>query len=171
VTHDTMGVVGWLEGNLDQDPMFSGEGKDPLSLKAGSPCIDVGTPDTAGLALPVIDVAGNPRIFHERIDIGAYEWNNVSIDEERFSIDEWKVRVFPDPFSTSVTFAFSIRSRCTVIVEVYNGMGRRVAEIRRAYSGTGEQTVTWDAAPVPSGIYCYRLSAGKDARTGKLVKQ
>jgi hypothetical protein len=24
VTHDTMGVVGWLEGNLDQDPMFRG---------------------------------------------------------------------------------------------------------------------------------------------------
>jgi hypothetical protein len=142
-----------------------------LSLKAGSPCIDVGTPDTAGLVLPETDVAGDPRVFNERVDMGAYEWNNVSIDEVRFSIDEWKVRVFPDPFSTSVTFAFSIRSRCTVIVEVYNGMGRRVAEIRRADYGTGEQTVSWDAASLPSGIYCYRLSAGKDVRTGKLVKQ
>ncbi|MEA2095598.1 MAG: right-handed parallel beta-helix repeat-containing protein [Candidatus Cloacimonadota bacterium] len=47
------------------------------SLQSNSMCIDHGTPDTTGLYLPDIDLAGNPRVFQgnePRIDIGAYEF-------------------------------------------------------------------------------------------------
>jgi len=57
--------------NLDTDPEFAGTGLQPWS-----PCINAGTPDTTGLNLPLIDIAGNPRIYQEngsRVDMGAYE--------------------------------------------------------------------------------------------------
>ena len=38
-----------------------------------SPCINTGTPDTAGMDLPMYDLEGNNRIMQEIIDMGAYE--------------------------------------------------------------------------------------------------
>ncbi|MCK4694602.1 MAG: right-handed parallel beta-helix repeat-containing protein, partial [Candidatus Cloacimonetes bacterium] len=64
---------GIYENNIDSDPLFIGIGDHPYSLQNISPCIDAGTPDTTGLYLPEFDIAGNPRISHNRIDIGAYE--------------------------------------------------------------------------------------------------
>lgn len=66
---------GWAgDGNIDEDPLFAGTGEDPYSLLEDSPCIDAGIPDTTGLNLPEFDLAGNPRVFGGRIDMGAYEY-------------------------------------------------------------------------------------------------
>jgi parallel beta helix pectate lyase-like protein/type IX secretion system substrate protein len=52
---------------------------DGLSLQAGSPCINAGTPDTTGLTLGNTDIAGNPRIVGAAIDMGAYEYNSTPL--------------------------------------------------------------------------------------------
>lgn len=52
---------------------------DGLALKAGSPCIDAGTPDTTGLTLGNTDIAGNLRIVNAAIDMGAYEFDNTPL--------------------------------------------------------------------------------------------
>ena len=46
-----------------------------VSLMAGSPAIDAGTPDTTGLNIGFADASGNPRISGSRIDIGGFELN------------------------------------------------------------------------------------------------
>jgi len=66
---------GWEgTGNIDNDPNFIGSGDYPFSLQSNSPCVNFGNPDTTGLNLPVYDLAGNPRIYGGRIDMGAYEY-------------------------------------------------------------------------------------------------
>ncbi len=66
-------------GNVvDKDPMFNYSGGSPYSLRPESPCIDAGTPDTAGLGLPETDLAGNIRIRDGRVDMGAYEWDGIT---------------------------------------------------------------------------------------------
>lgn len=69
----TIFYTGNYSNNLNIDPLFV----DPLtadwSLQIGSDCIDAGTPDTTGLNLPSVDLAGNLRVTVCRIDIGAYE--------------------------------------------------------------------------------------------------
>ncbi|MHC4499017.1 MAG: choice-of-anchor Q domain-containing protein, partial [Planctomycetota bacterium] len=73
---------GWLgNDNIDTDPLFvdadgadnvAGTEDDNLRLPAGSPCIDAGDPNY--IAEPnEIDLDGNPRVIHGRIDMGAYE--------------------------------------------------------------------------------------------------
>ncbi|MBS3768202.1 MAG: hypothetical protein KGY75_08835, partial [Candidatus Cloacimonetes bacterium] len=68
------GTIFWGEGNIDQDPLFVGGDPFSYQLSEDSPCIDAGTPDTTGLNLPATDLAGNPRIYNGRVDIGAYEY-------------------------------------------------------------------------------------------------
>ena len=63
----------WLEGNIDDDPLFAFTGQHLYSLLEDSPCINAGIPDTTGLNLPEFDFAGNLRVLDGRIDMGAYE--------------------------------------------------------------------------------------------------
>ena len=68
---------------LDADPQFAspteGAGLEYDGLGADwnitgfSPNINAGTPDVSALDLPETDFAGNPRINHDIVDIGAYE--------------------------------------------------------------------------------------------------
>lgn len=65
------------ENNIDLDPYFIDEGSMDYCLSDISACINMGTPDTTGLHLPPVDIAGNPRIYDgviDRVDIGAYEF-------------------------------------------------------------------------------------------------
>jgi len=67
------GTVNWLEGNINEYPLFVGTGDYPFSLQEFSPCVNAGIQDTTGLNLPEFDLAGNPRVYGGRIDMGAYE--------------------------------------------------------------------------------------------------
>ena len=68
------GTVNWLEGNIDEDPLFAFTGEHHYSLLEDSPCINAGIPDTTGLNLPEFDFAGNQRVLDGRIEMGAYEF-------------------------------------------------------------------------------------------------
>ena len=61
--------------NIDSLPGFVDPENGNFQLLWNSPCINTGTPDTTGLHIPSLDLAGNQRIFRNRVDIGAYEYN------------------------------------------------------------------------------------------------
>jgi len=68
---------GWTgTGNMDVNPVFYDILTYDYSLGELSPCIDMGMPDTTGLSLPEVDLAGNSRIGNGRVDMGAYEYYN-----------------------------------------------------------------------------------------------
>ncbi len=69
-----LGVINYLEGNIEDEPILNIGGDLPFSPSQLSPCINAGTPDTIGLNLPEYDLAGNPRIADGRIDMGCYEY-------------------------------------------------------------------------------------------------
>jgi hypothetical protein len=78
ITHSAI-EDGWPgEGNIDSDPLFVDAEDDDLRLLGGSPCLDAGD----NSALPdwmTTDVAGQPRIANEIVDIGAYEGPNQGL--------------------------------------------------------------------------------------------
>ncbi|MEA2095611.1 MAG: FlgD immunoglobulin-like domain containing protein [Candidatus Cloacimonadota bacterium] len=71
------GTVHWLEGNIDEDPLFAFAGEHQYSILEASLCINAGIPDTTGLYLPEFDLAGNPRVLDGRIEMGAYEFTTL----------------------------------------------------------------------------------------------
>ncbi len=67
--------------NIDTIPHLTGYGENRFMLDDNSPCIDAGTlnlPD--GFELPETDLAGNPRVHGDSIDMGCYEWQGNVAD-------------------------------------------------------------------------------------------
>jgi hypothetical protein len=64
---------------VTDDPLFRNAANGDLRLDQASPAIDTGDPITDLALFPggpgnPVDIEGNPRVFGNRIDIGAYEW-------------------------------------------------------------------------------------------------
>ena len=111
----TFNTLSYGEHNLSAGSLFadtSAGNADYLRLSPGSPCIDSGTPDTVGLNLPPYDLAGNLRIWNNRIDMGCYEYGSepwVSIyDPELPAIDQLALmQNYPNPFNPTTTIDYS----------------------------------------------------------------
>jgi len=63
------------EGNICADPLFVDVASDDYRLSAESPCMDAGSNASAA---GDIDLAGNPRILHGVVDMGAHEFTSMS---------------------------------------------------------------------------------------------
>jgi predicted outer membrane repeat protein len=158
-----------LEANINADPLFIGTGDYPYALSAASPCLNAGTNDTTGLFLPSTDLAGNPRIWNDRVDIGAYEWNNVGIDESGVGGHRSSVSSYPNPFTSSTTFRYTLEESGMITLEVCNQVGQVVAKLVNEQQTSATYQVKWNAVGLPAGIYYYSLRSSKQSNTGKLI--
>lgn len=65
-------------GNIDQDPQFVDAGNGNYRLRAGSPSINTGDPNSTAATVSDKDLDGNTRVAENRIDMGAYEFQVAS---------------------------------------------------------------------------------------------
>ena len=75
---------------------------------------------------------------------------------------------YPNPFNPTTTIEFAMPVEGTYKLTVYNVIGQVVKEFN-GQADAGIQTVTWDASDKASGIYFYRLNAGKFTETKKMM--
>jgi hypothetical protein len=163
-------VVNWLDGNIDENPKFVEEGDSPFQINDGSPCIDAGTPDTSGLNLPDFDLAGEVRIFNDRIDMGAYEWNLFVGIEEAIETGRVAVSIFPNPVNDKLTVSIDSRKESLVKVEMYNISGSILKTFKTGELQNGKQVFSIETGKLKPGIYFLRLQIGNDLLTRKVVK-
>ena len=167
------GTVNWLEGNIDENPLFVGTGEHPYSLSEDSPCIDAGIPDTTGLNLPPWDIIGNYRIWDGDgdevaiIDMGAYEYGappyvDVDVNVIVQTPEVLLYQNFPNPFNPETTILFSIPNDSEIELNIYNIKGQKVKTLVDETLESGNHTVIWNGRDsngnrVSSGIYLYKL--------------
>jgi len=84
--------------------------------------------------------------------------------ERQFSISS-----SPNPFNAATTISFTLPEAAKVNLNVYDATGRVVATLINGWCEQGSQELTFDGSLLPSGIYFYRLTAGKHQATQKLV--
>ncbi len=166
--------------NLDAEPLFVGAGAWPYALDSGSPCIDAGIPDTTGLSLPETDLAGNPRLSGERIDMGAFEAPEVSaieLDPVRAPLEGVVPlrSVQPNPFRAGTCVAFANPSSAQVDLKVYDLSGRLVRTLITGTHPAGRYCVRWDGRneiglPCAAGCYFVRLTVGDHREARPLVR-
>ena len=170
IVHNQSGTVNWLNGNLDENPLFTGTGDHPYALSAASPCIDAGTPDTTGLFLPPYDIIGNPRIWNGRIDMGAYEWNNLGYEDTQINNENLIINNYPNPFSTSTTIEYELSKRGKAEIKIYNQTGQLIEQVVQEDCQKGKNKFIWLAKDAPPGIYFIRLQAGNEITAKKIIK-
>ena len=163
---------GWEgEGNIDEDPMFTGTGNFPFSLSDNSPCIDKGNPDTTGLNLPEFDLAGNLRLKGGRIDMGAYENQSVTtVITHGGQTDKFYSQCSPNPCKGELTITFTLSESVRMAIDIYNQQGEKEMEIVNQFLPEGKHVYSFDAENLPSGIYFVRLQVGVKAETRKIIK-
>ncbi len=76
---------------------------------------------------------------------------------------------YPNPFADRATLSYTLPEAAAVRVEVYDVTGRLVATLVDAPQGSGPHEVEWDAADLPSGVYLYRIEAGRFSETHRTV--
>lgn len=67
---------------------------------------------------------------------------------------------FPNPSTGSTALTFSLDEPADVTLEVFDVLGRRVATLADGPFPVGDQSLTWDAEALSSGLYVVRLQAG-----------
>ena len=80
----------------------------------------------------------------------------------------------PNPFNPSTTISFTLPEQAALSLAVYDVRGRLVRLLVSGLYPAGVHRVQWDGADVTgrraaSGIYFYRLAAGRTALTRKMV--
>jgi chitinase len=76
---------------------------------------------------------------------------------------------YPNPFNPTTTIEFSLPNSAQVELNIYNVIGEKVATLVDQNLSAGLHNVSWDASNMPSGVYLYRLSAGKNVMVKKMV--
>jgi len=81
---------------------------------------------------------------------------------------------YPNPALNATTIKFTLPSRTAVEMAVYDLTGRRVATVYRGVKDAGVNEIKYnlvadDGRALPAGVYLYRLTAGTDVATKKMV--
>ncbi|MBX3006909.1 MAG: T9SS type A sorting domain-containing protein [Melioribacteraceae bacterium] len=80
---------------------------------------------------------------------------------------------YPNPFNPTTSIKYQIAENANVSLTVYNMLGQQVKSLITGQQEAGYYTVNWDGtneygSKVASGIYIYRLQAGKYIQTLKM---
>jgi hypothetical protein len=81
---------------------------------------------------------------------------------------------YPNPFNPSTTFRYSLSEQGEVSIRIYNMLGQVVKTVVNQVQTAGYHEVKWDGtnetgSKVSSGIYVYRMEAGRFVETNKLL--
>jgi flagellar hook assembly protein FlgD len=79
------------------------------------------------------------------------------------------LRAGSNPVRSSTRISYTLAQAGPVSCAVYDGAGRRVAELFRGQQAAGEQSLTWNATGVGPGAYFVRIE-GAAQGTVRLVK-
>lgn len=168
-----LGVSTQLNANGDScDAFFNICGPNLASLVDIDPsnC----TVATVNCGSPVLG-AGDPAFgsrnigFPDNVCTGVREIE-AAVLPEAFSLSQ----NFPNPFNASTQFTFTILRACRVRVDVVNVLGQVLSTLEDSELRPGTYQATWDGTDqtrraVASGVYFYRVTAGEEVRTRKML--
>ncbi len=91
-------------------------------------------------------------------------------DEKAAALNSFKLyQNYPNPFNPVTNINYNIPVRGKVVINVYDILGREVVSLVNENQEPGFHSVKFNAGNFPSGVYVYRIVAGKYSESKKLV--
>ena len=84
---------------------------------------------------------------------------------ERLSLEQ----NYPNPFNPETVIRYSVPREQRVRLAVYDLLGREAAQLVDGVQAAGSYSVRFDGSGLAAGVYFYRLSAGTEVQTRRLV--
>jgi hypothetical protein len=169
--------ISWALSEMDHGARFS-------ILRASGPTWsfeEVADPKivSSGLSFQFADATCLPGSSYKyRVDFEAPGSPRKTLFEtEVITTPVLPVRLFqnhPNPFNPATEIGYYLPARCSVSLEIYDTSGRRIATLAREVQDPGYHYVGWRGTDdrsnsVASGVYLYRLTAGKQKLSKKLI--
>jgi hypothetical protein len=123
--------------------------------------------------------------YTDRVAPGTYRYQIGVVDrdgEYMSAIQTVSVKAFgaslaqnePNPFNPETSIRYTMPATGNVTINIYDASGRLVRSLVNGVSEAGSHNVTWNGtdnnnSPVSSGVYFYRLTAGKFSETKKMT--
>ncbi len=76
---------------------------------------------------------------------------------------------YPNPFNPVTHISYTVPTTGQVNLTIYNVLGEEVSTLVNTVITPGTYTAIWNAGNLPSGVYFYRLEAGRFSQTNKLL--
>ena len=76
---------------------------------------------------------------------------------------------YPNPFNPTTMIEYTLTVSSIVQLEIYNTLGETVAQPVNGFRATGKHRVFFDAGGLAGGIYLYRLTAGENSVSRKMI--
>ncbi len=158
-------------GNISVDPLFV----DTLlfDLLESSQCIGAGLDSVA----PPFDFDGDPRPnpVDMYVDIGAQESPyekplGIVREDSDYLPKTFSLRQnYPNPFNPVTNIEFALPKNEFVSLKIYNLLGQEVKTLVADKLNAGNYKYNWNASNFASGIYYYKIQAGKYEASKKLL--
>jgi CubicO group peptidase (beta-lactamase class C family) len=106
---------------------------------------------------------------------GTYEYlpagqaGSIEIEVDATPVSFSLEQNYPNPFNPSTTIKFNLPEKEFVTIKVYDVMGNEVATLINDEKPAGSLSIEFDASDLASGSYFYKLQAGNNITTRKMI--
>ncbi len=107
------------------------------------------------------------RIKQEDFD-GRFEYSGIRSVEISAPLEFELMDNYPNPFNPSTEIKFSLPVPSEISLIVYDLLGREVVVLYEGICEAGVHTVTFDGTELSSGVFIYKLTAGKFSGVKKM---
>ena len=113
---------------------------------------------------------GGGSVIPEQDYCGLYFESEVGIDDEKnIPVEFSPSQNYPNPFNAQTTIEYGLPIASHVVIEIYDLLGNRIITLIDESQEAGHHQVTWNAESQSSGMYFYRVQAGKYVETRKML--
>ncbi len=100
------------------------------------------------------------------IDIVGGEQGKINIvNPGEFALEQ----NFPNPFNPATLIYYQIAEKSHVNIEVYDMLGEKISTLVDEIKDKGSYEITFDGSALSSGMYMYKITAGKFSATKKML--
>ncbi len=137
---------------------------------------DEGTYKTVGTSFEITGLGGTNSLDDAIEGILDFFFEGVGFENENYIpiLSTMLGKNYPNPFNPETKIKYSIKKDSNVLIEIYNIKGQLVKTLVNELKPIGKYSVIWDGRDsndnqVSSGIYFYKLKAGKYTSAKKMI--